>query len=142
MKATTKSALLAAAFVGLSVGSARAQEMAVVRVPFPFTVRGEELPAGRYEVVNDQGLVMIRGEDNRGEAILTTIPADGRDPAGDAPALVFVRGENGYQLSQIWESSAEGFSLMKGSVSSKRRHADMQPSLPVVVTSGLDVTWK
>ena len=48
---------------------------------------------------------------NRSAAVVLTVHADGRDPAGTQPALVFTRSENAYQLSQIWESPSNGREL-------------------------------
>ena len=48
MRTLKTSAVLAAAFVGLFVGSASAQERVVANVPFSFFVRGKALPAGHY----------------------------------------------------------------------------------------------
>ena len=116
MKVAIKRSLtLAAAFLGLCVGSAQADEV-VVKVPFPFVVRGQTLPAGEYileSVDQDPAVMVIRGAKNNHESatIVLTNPADGHDPAGDAPALTFTRVENQYQLSTIWESGTEGRTL-------------------------------
>ena len=49
--------------------------------------------------------------DNKSVAVALTVHADGRDPAGSEPALVFTRSENAYQLSQIWDSRSDGREL-------------------------------
>jgi hypothetical protein len=108
MRTFKRSTVLAAAFVGLFVGSARAQEVVIAKVPFPFVVRGNEFPAGRYQLTDDSGILTIRGMDTGSGSFALTQPADGRDPVGDQPALVFNRYENGYVLSQVWESGTEG----------------------------------
>jgi hypothetical protein len=112
-----KSLTLTAVFLGLCAGSAHAQE-AIVKVPFAFTVGGLTLPAGKYviqPVDQDPAVIMIRGGNGNHEsvAIVLTSPADGRDPAGDKPALSFTRVENQYRLSTIWESGTEGRMLSK-----------------------------
>jgi len=117
--AITKSLTLTAVFLGLCAGSAHAQEMEViVKVPFPFVVRGQTLPAGEYvlqPVDQDPAVMVIRGWHGNHEspAIVLTSPADGRDPAGDKPALTFTKVENQYRLSAIWESGTEGRTLSK-----------------------------
>jgi len=118
MKAVIKKSLtLTAVFLGLCVGSAHAEEV-IVRVPFPFIVRGLTLPAGEYVVQpvdQDPAVMMIRGvnANHKSIVIVLTSPADGRDPAGDKPALTFTRVENQYRLSTIWESGTEGRALSK-----------------------------
>src|SRR5947209_18474763 len=102
-------ATLAEAFVGLFVGLVRAQETMVAKIPFSFVVHGEEFSPGRYHVSNEGRMLTIRGMDNDAGMFALTLPADGRDPAGDQPVFVFTRYENEYRLSEIWTSNAEGF---------------------------------
>ena len=137
MSVIKKSSGLVAVFLGMFVSSARAQEMFVVRVPFPFVVHGEQLPAGRYDVTVDGSVLLIRNADHGAGVFATTFGAGGGDPAGDKPALVFVRHESDYVLSQIWESSTEGRAL--SGLSAVEHHAEAQPDGPTVVLAGI---WK
>jgi hypothetical protein len=140
MSTIEKSAVLAAVFVGVFVGSASAQETVVAKVPFSFVVRGEEFPAGRYEIrPNGDGVVSIRGTDNKSAIVAITIPADGRDPLGDHPSLVFTRYENVYRLSQIWEAGAEGRAL-PGLNAASRIGRSLEPSEEL--TYVLAANWK
>jgi len=112
MKTIWKSAVLGAAFVGLFVGSASAQETIVANIPFAFEVGHETAPAGRYMLVIDgSGILSLRGQNVHAAAYATTSPADGHDPDGSEPALVFTHGETGYRLSTVWESDTEGRAL-------------------------------
>lgn len=112
-----KVSVFAAVFIGLAVGSARADETILmkVKVPFQFVVRGQVLPAGDYDVcTGDDGMtvVWLKGVNNNKSAAVTfTMPArsDASDPAGERPALVFTPYENQHRLSQIWESGSEHF---------------------------------
>lgn len=91
-------------------GTARAQDLAI-SVPFAFQVGGVTLPAGHYEVERDatSGIVLLRGDRKTpGAVFVSTLPADGHDPAGNKPALTFSRYEAGYRLSGIWESATDG----------------------------------
>jgi hypothetical protein len=109
MKSTiVKSALIAAVLVAGAAGVARADTLDV-KVPFPFVVHGQTLPAGDYRVETEGPVVLLRGEHhNKTTIIFTTMPAAGQDPAGDAPALTFRRGETEYRLADIWESASIG----------------------------------
>jgi hypothetical protein len=104
-----KSVMLGAMLLGLGAGSARAAELAIVNVPFPFVVRGQTLPAGKYEVrSNDdaQSILLIEGMNgNKARAFVLTNAEYGRNPAGSKPALTFVRRENQYRLNGVWESN-------------------------------------
>lgn len=111
MKIIWKSAVLGAAFMGLFVGSASAQERIVANIPFAFEIGHETAPAGKYELVIDGGILELRGENVHAGAFASTLPADGRDPDGSTPALVFRHGETGYRLFAVWESDTEGREL-------------------------------
>ncbi|MEP7307537.1 MAG: hypothetical protein ABJA98_18700 [Acidobacteriota bacterium] len=109
-----KSTVTTAVFFGMLIGSARAEGIVTVKVPFPFFVDHQEFPAGDYDIreIEDLGTVVsIEGIKNRSSAFVLTIPAAGGDPAGDQPALVFIRYENKYRLSEIWESRPFGRAL-------------------------------
>jgi hypothetical protein len=112
---TKKAALLAVAFLGFCGSTARAADVEV-RVPFPFVVRGQMLPAGKYLVErNGTDTVLIRGEQGtRGSAYFLALPASGHNPAGHQPSLEFRRGESAYVLSQVWESADTGLTVAGG----------------------------
>jgi len=100
--------VLAAMCLGMFAGSARAQETVVVKVPFKFMMHGQEFQAGRYEINREGSMLAVRGLDNGGGGFALATPADGRDPAGDRPALVFTRSENEYELSEIGRTTRRG----------------------------------
>jgi hypothetical protein len=135
MRKLKTSAVLAAALLGMFVGSARAEETVVAKVPFPFVLRGQEFRAGRYSISTEQGMLMIRGIDNTGGAFALTVSAAGYDPIGDQPALVFVRYENGYRLSQVWPSSTEGLTVQDPSVVEHHASAASAASIVAIAAS-------
>jgi hypothetical protein len=106
------SAALAALVLGPGASPARATEVEV-KVPFPFFVYGEKLPAGDYVIESidqapDAIMIRSRHQHDRAQAVVLTGTADGHDPAGDRPALTFSHDENQYRLSKIWESRSDG----------------------------------
>ena len=108
MNVILKSGLIAAALIVSAASAARADTLDV-KVPFPFIVHGQTLPAGDYRVETEGPVVLLRGEHgNKTTIIFTTMPADGQDPAGDAPVLIFRRGETQYRLADLWESASKG----------------------------------
>ena len=140
MSVIKKSSVLVAVFLGMFAGSARAQDEIVAKVPFPFVVRGVNFPAGRYDIIDDRGAIEIRGLNNTSAVFAPTLPADGRDPVGDQPALVFTHQENDYFLTQVWESHDDGLALRVPSAD--RRRAEAQPAesgAPIVVVAA---NWK
>jgi len=128
-----RSVVLAVAFAGVFAGTARAQETLVSRIPFPFVVRGTELPAGTYDLVDDQGLITIRGNGTQRSsgsvAMAIPAPASSRDPEGREPALVFTHSEDGrYTLSQVWESGTKGLTLREHPAKGRQEGA-LSPAL-------------
>ena len=119
MRSIVRNAVLAAAAI-LCLGSATAQasESIVLRanVPFPFVVKGQVFPAGKYVVQRDDvmpGLLEIRNEANNHQvAFVETIRDAGRDPAGSHAALTFKRHENEYRLASVWETQSQGWDVM------------------------------
>jgi hypothetical protein len=127
MRAIKKSSVFAAVFLGMFVSSARAEEIVTVKIPFPFVVDQREFPAGQYEIrnVEDAGsVVSIEDVNHKSGAFVMTMRAGGSDPAGVDPALVFKKVEKEYRLSQIWESSTDGFELAGRSAADKTARAD------------------
>jgi len=108
-----KSGLWAAAFLMFSVGSARA-DVVEIKVPFPFVVHGQTLPAGQYQVDREGSkVVLLRGEKGTKAAVfLMTMPAAGKDPAGEKPALIFTPYEKQHRLTGFWESASQGFAIV------------------------------
>jgi hypothetical protein len=110
--------LLAAAFIICAGGPASAAAIEV-NVPFPFIVQNTVMPAGAYRVENSGHAILLREENGaRTGMFLVTAPAGGRDPMGNTPALIFMRHETTYQLTDIWESGSEGLALRRPSESS------------------------
>ena len=129
-----RSAVMAVGFVGIFVGSARAQERLVATIPFPFVVRGVELPAGRYDIVDVDGVITIEGTASHSAAVAMATPASGQDPEGREPSLVFIHSEGRYTLSQIWESDAKGLALT-GRTGGGRHVGALRASEPLAVVS-------
>jgi hypothetical protein len=127
MRIIHTSLLAATALLGLCVGDAHAQTFVVAKVPFPFMLRGQKFPAGTYQVRDadaSSGLVTIQSETSGAATFAFAQHSSGTDPAGDKPALVFDRYENGYRLTEIWESGVEGLTLPSIRHGSKNSEAD------------------
>ena len=111
MNLIMKSACIAVVLVGGTAGATRAETLDV-KIPFPFIVHGQTLPAGEYRVETDGPIVLLRGEHgNKAGIIFVAKRSDGHDPAGDDPALTFKKGETQYWLTDIWESATKGENL-------------------------------
>jgi len=110
----SKSVLIASAVVLLGGVAARAdaQEAVKVKVPFPFVVHGQTLPAGEYRIQRlelEPSILFIESTKDANQGVfVATMPASGHDPQKDRPVVTFTRHENEYVLSNVWESSEEG----------------------------------
>jgi hypothetical protein len=100
----------------LAGGSAGAAVLRV-KIPFPFVVEDQTLPAGEYIVQSveaDPSMLLIRGEKGiTAKALVLTMPVGGTDPAGEKPALTFTRYETQYRLTDVWESRSRGRAIVQ-----------------------------
>jgi hypothetical protein len=140
MRSIRTSLVFAAVGLGLFAGQARAQETVAVKIPFSFVVNGKEMPAGQYDIrpVDEEGFVVLLEDTNlQSTMIVSTISADGYDPAGDQPALIFTRQNNGYRLSQIWKSERGGREIPASSADRReaRTNAGHEPDDVQVVAA-------
>jgi hypothetical protein len=107
-----KTPLLLGCLLLLTAGAAMAGPVVTVRVPFPFMVRDQVLPAGDYRVERagvDPAVLIIKGEHGVHAMVITSsVEAHGKDPAGDQSALVFTREGNSYRLKDVWEDRDDG----------------------------------
>ena len=145
MSVIKKSSMVAVVLLGLFTSSARAQGIITVTVPFPFVADHREFPAGRYDIrlVEDAGAVLsIEGVNNKSSAFVLTMAAGGRDPDGDQPSLVFMRHENQYQLSQIWDSRTVGRELPSFLDAHRVAGVETQRGSSQVVAYVLKASWK
>jgi hypothetical protein len=90
-----------------------------VKVPFPFMVGGQKMPAGEYRIERDatmpSSVVLIRGEHgNTATLFVQTVELTGEKPAGVRPALVFVSDEVGMRLTQVWGTAKIGQEILAG----------------------------
>lgn len=121
MRALVIPSALTVALLGF-VTSAHAQELITANVPFAFVVGNQTFPAGVYELRapdSSAAIFTLQGTKNADISFVLTRQADGRDPSGDEPSLVFVRNENTYRLWQIWQSSDRGHELSGASAAPK-----------------------
>jgi hypothetical protein len=98
-----KPLLAVAAVLALALaGTAHAQGLAAVKVPFPFVVNGTELPAGTYEAIPEtQSTTLIRLVDPEGRAAAVTLTENGGPTTTKDAAFEFAKYGNVYFLSKI-----------------------------------------
>ena len=96
-----------------AVGSAYAQDISIVTVPFSFTVDNKVMPAGRYEMsVADAGLGVLTLTPAKGAAMAVPVITRLAIQKGDMePRFVFDKVENTYYLSEVWFPPYDGFMI-------------------------------
>jgi hypothetical protein len=73
---------------GASGTASAGTDLLEVKIPFPFVVGEQTLPAGEYRIQRDDyapGALMIRSEHGAAAAILNTRPATAAAPKGEQP---------------------------------------------------------
>jgi hypothetical protein len=88
-----------------------------VRVPFPFEVEGQTMPAGEYRLERNQSsspVLLIRELRGAGHvAFVHATPLEDPDAGISEPALVFVPGEETHRLAAVW-SGSRGYATARG----------------------------
>jgi len=98
-----------AVLLGMATLSAPAPVAAAdirANVPFTFTVKGKVLPAGTYNVSNNNTALVIRGNSSG----VVTLGQHTESSTSSSPKLVFHRYGDEYILREVW-MGASGYSL-------------------------------
>lgn len=115
----------------VAVGPAFAQEFRLkADIPFQFTVNGQTLLAGEYQLgsagaTSNRNILQIRNADGQ-SSILNALPTQLRSKAKDSK-LVFHRYGDQYFLSKMWmEGEGDGYEVPQSRLEkelAKRQHA-------------------
>ena len=115
MKSILRNGLVTAGVLLLGASATARADTTVMEanVPVPFVVHGQTFPAGKYLVARESSSVLlIRGEKkNHNSVYVAAVPDAGRDPGGDKPTLVLKQHDGQYRLTNVWESSSEGWDV-------------------------------
>lgn len=126
-----------ALFISAARSNAQTTQL-IANIPFTFVVRGQELPAGQYDVRfpnSGSGIVLIESSGTGASTFMLTSPAGGEDPAGNEAALVFTHRENRYVLTEIWQSLDEGEDVLGTGLLQHRSRASAQADTRFVLAS-------
>ena len=114
MRAVLMSSVLGAMTLMATVAQAEPTIRQEVKVPFAFTVNGQEMPAGTYTVREDEDqphALLIQGSTSKTAIYVLTAPVGGASTAQDS-SLVFAKDGNRYRLTQVWDEDGEGVSIV------------------------------
>ena len=115
MRAVLMSSVVAVVTLAAAVAQAAPVNMQEVKVPFSFTVNGQELPAGTYTVQHDDalgtGTLFLKGE--KASTFVMTAPIDGNPNSAEEASFVFAKDGNSYRLTQVWDGDANGHEIVK-----------------------------
>jgi hypothetical protein len=99
----------------------KAQEPVVVNIPFEFVAGKLTLPSGEYRIEKlEQGsaVVLLHRMDQRGSALVMTLPARATEPPSNAK-LVFNQYGNRYFLSEYWSAGSSSGRMIPKSTREK-----------------------
>jgi len=114
MRAVLMSSVIGAMTLAAAVAQAEPTTRQEVKVPFAFTVNGQEMPAGNYTVRQDEDqptALLIQGQDNKEAIYVLTAPLSNGTTPQDT-SLVFSKDGNRYRLTQVWDGDGEGVSIV------------------------------
>ena len=113
MRAVLMSSVLGAMTLMAAVAQAEPTTRQEVKVPFAFTVNGQEMPAGTYTVREDEDqphALLIQGSSSMTAIFVLTAPVDGIQ--SQDTSMVFAKEGNTYRLTQIWDQDGEGVTIV------------------------------
>lgn len=114
MRAVLMSSVIGAMTLTAAMAQAEPTTREAVKVPFAFTVNGQEMPAGTYTVREDEDqphALLIQGSTNKSVIFVLTAPVDGI-PASQDTSMVFAKDGNSYKLTQVWGQDGQGVSIV------------------------------
>jgi hypothetical protein len=112
MRAVMMSSAIAAMTLTAAVAQAAPATREQVKVPFAFTVNGQEMPAGTYAVRHDDDqpyALLIQGSHE--SVYVMTAPVSSSAAPQDI-SLVFAKDGDRYRLTQVWDEDGEGVSVV------------------------------
>lgn len=113
MRAVVMSSVVGALVLASAVAQAAPTVRQEVKVPFAFSVNGEELPAGTYSISHDDergSALLIQGQ-HESVYVLTT-PTSSTSAPQDA-SLVFTKDGNRYRLAEVWDDAGDGVAVVE-----------------------------
>jgi hypothetical protein len=114
MRAAVMSSLIGAMTMVAAVAQAEPTTRQEVKVPFAFTVNGQEMPAGTYSVREDEDqphALLIQGSRNKSAIFVLTAPVDSVSTPQET-SMVFAKDGDHYRLTQVWGEDGEGVSIV------------------------------
>ena len=103
MRAAVMSSVFGALVLAAAVAQAGPSTRQEVKVPFAFTINGQQMPAGTYSVRQDEAqpsALLIQGEHSA--AYVLTAPVGNAATPQDT-SLVFEKAGTSYRLSEVWD---------------------------------------
>jgi len=91
------------------------------RVPFSFIVNGKTLPAGTYNIDNNNGVLTLKGAQDAA-IVLSTGTSRAADRSGRG-SVVFFRSGSRYDLIEIWDADGSGREVRRSHRPKEERRA-------------------
>ena len=111
MKRSLKGAIAAAVLVMMSAGLAKAQQSTgwlEFKAPFAFSLETQQLPAGEYRVLIQDGWMQLQSRNGGANAHVLTMPLRRKNSSQTEAAEVVFHGYAGhYFLAEVWVTGSE-----------------------------------
>lgn len=114
MRAMLMSSVIGAMTLMATVAQAEPTTRQEVKVPFAFTVNGQEMPAGNYTVRQDEdqpSALLIQRLNTKEAIYVLTAPVESGSVPQDT-SLVFAKDGDHYRLTQVWGNDGEGVAIV------------------------------
>jgi len=113
MRAVLMSSVFGALVFAAAAAQAGPSTRQEVKVPFAFTINGQQMPAGTYSVRQDDAqpsALLIQGAHSA--AYVLTAPVENGSAQQDT-SLVFEKDGNTYRLSEVWDNDGDGVAVLE-----------------------------
>jgi len=139
MKTVNHIALLLAAAIGTT--GLYAQNKVVANVPFDFTVKGQKMPAGKYEVTRDfakPDTIQLSSLDEGRSVLLVTYRAMQTEPGTAAPRMVFNQYGDRYFFSELWTSDGIESRTSPSKLEQELKASETSKPAPKITVAAVD----
>lgn len=141
MKTINTVAMMLAAAIGLGSTGLYAQSKVEANIPFDFTVKGQKMPAGKYQVERDllmPDTIQISNVADGRSVLVVTYKALLTQPGAVAPRMVFNQYGSRYFFSELWTSDGAERSVTPAKQEQELKASTTPKKAPRITVAAVD----
>ena len=141
MKTMNSIAMMVAAAIGLGSTGLYAQSKVEANIPFDFTVKGQTLPAGKYQLARELStpdMIEISNVKGGRSVLVVTYKALSTEPGAVAPKIVFDQFGSRYFLSELWTSDGTERRVTPGKLEQELKASTTPKKAPRITVAAVD----